>query len=519
MTFVYAPFFIPIILFATGVVCFLTPGQRPKLSLALAQAATLTAFFGAIGLAVQLALGAPETVSLSDYGLTAFAIRIDVISVAMSLCVSFVGWVVVRYAGTYLDGEDRQGAFTAWLLLTLGSVMALVLAGDLLQLVAAWIATSLFLHKLLLFYADRPNAQRAARKKFITARLSDSALIGAVILLNEAYGTTDIAAILDAARNNIGGTAAVWGAALLAAAALLKSAQIPAHGWLIEVMETPTPVSALLHAGVINAGGFLLIRMADVMMLSPVVLAALVIIGGLTALFGSVVMLTQSAVKTSLAWSTVAQMGFMILECGLGLFPLALLHILAHSLYKAHSFLASGGAVERITATRRLGGVAIPSSVAVISAFLAALSIYTLVGVAFGFQDKSPQAIALGAILIFGVAYLFAQGLADLAPRQLTVRTTLYAFATSISYFVLQSFAEQLTAGALPVPHPPASLEWLLIAVTVTSFALTAVLQGMLPLWVNHPAVAGLRVHISNGLYFNAVFDRIVGGWNVRKHS
>jgi NAD(P)H-quinone oxidoreductase subunit 5 len=186
---------------------------------------------------------------------------------------------------------------------------------------------------------------------------------------------------------------------------LLKSAQFPTHGWLTEVMKTPTPVSALLHAGVINAGGFLLIRFADVMLLAPGVLAALVMFGGFTALFGRLVMLTQPAVKTSLAWSTVAQMGFMILECGLALFPLALLHIVAHSLYKVHSFLASGTAVENVAAIRRPGPVAVPKSGAVARAFLLAVAIYGLVGFAFGFQNKSPQAIALGAILIFGVAY------------------------------------------------------------------------------------------------------------------
>jgi NAD(P)H-quinone oxidoreductase subunit 5 len=107
-------------------------------------------------------------------------------------------------------------------------------------------------------------------------------------------------------------------------------------------METPTPVSALLHAGVINGGGFLLIRFADVMLLAPGVLAVLAMLGGFTALFGGLAMLSQSAVKNSLAWSTIAQMGFMIMQCGLALFPLALLHIVAHSLYKAHAFLASG---------------------------------------------------------------------------------------------------------------------------------------------------------------------------------
>jgi NAD(P)H-quinone oxidoreductase subunit 5 len=141
-------------------------------------------------------------------------------------------------------------------------------------------------------------------------------------------------------------------------------------------METPTPVSALLHAGVINAGGFLLIRFADVMLLSPGVLAVLVMLGGFTALFGGLVMLTQSAVKTSLAWSTVAQMGFMILQCGLALFPLALLHIVAHSLYKAHAFLASGQAVDGVASIRRPGPVAIPNGLAVGRAFILALVIY-----------------------------------------------------------------------------------------------------------------------------------------------
>jgi hypothetical protein len=175
------------------------------------------------------------------------------------------------------------------------------------------------------------------------------------LILMASYGTGDIASILNASIRWAGARRDL-GRRLLALAAMLKSAQFPTHGWLTEVMETPTPVSALLHAGVINAGGFLLIRFADVMLLAPGVLAVLVMIGGFTALFGGLVMLTQSAVKTSLAWSTVAQMGFMILQCGLALFPLALLHIVAHSLYKAHAFLASGQA--RSIWSRRSGGPA-----------------------------------------------------------------------------------------------------------------------------------------------------------------
>lgn len=427
--------------------------------------------------------------------------------------------VTTGTSGSSRYGESRQGAFTGWLCLTLAAVLFLVAAGNLAQLVLSWIATSLFLHRLLLFYPDRVAARRAARKKFITARAGDAALLGAAGLLVATYGSADIGAILKAARAGEGGNIAVAAAGLLALAAMLKSAQFPTHGWLTEVMETPTPVSALLHAGVINAGGFLLIRFADVMLLSSGTLAVLVMAGGFTALFGSLVMLTQPAVKTSLAWSTVAQMGFMILECGLALFPLALLHIVAHSLYKAHSFLASGGAVERVASIRGPGPVAIPDAGAVGRAFAAALAIYVVVGLGFGLTHKSPQAIALGAILIFGVAYMLAQGFADAAPRALTRRTAIYAVATSVGYFALQTAATSLTTGALPATPSPGPLQWALIALAVISFGLVAVVQAMFPLWAYHPAAAGLRVHLSNGFYANAVFDRIAGGWSSRGAS
>jgi NAD(P)H-quinone oxidoreductase subunit 5 len=312
---------------------------------------------------------------------------------------------------------------------------------------------------------------------------------------------------------------ATWVAAALALAAILKSAQFPTHGWLTEVMETPTPVSALLHAGVINAGGFLLIRFSDVMLLSPGVLAVLVMLGGFTALFGGLVMLTQSAVKTSLAWSTVAQMGFMILQCGLALFPLALLHIVAHSLYKAHAFLASGQAVDGVAAIRRPGPVAIPNGTAVVRAFLIALAIYAVVGFVFGITGKSPQAIALGAILIFGVAYLLAQGLADAAPKVLTQRTALYSLAAATGYFALQTGAEWLMAGTLPATPAPGPLEWALIVLALLSFGLVAIAQALFPLWAYHPASAGLRVHLANGLYINAVFDKLLRGWSIKRAS
>ena len=516
MHFYLLPLTAPLILLLVAAFAALAPARRPKALLFATSAATLFAL--AVSLASTFMMvfygsGTSTNIGISGIGLSA---RVDIISITMLVLVSFVGWVVMRYAATYLDGEPRQAQFTGWALATLASVLLLVVAGNLWLFVAAWVATSLFLHKLLLFYPERIAAQRAAHKKFITARLADAALIAAALLLVNAYGSADIATILQQAKSGFAPASALWAAVFLAIAALFKSAQFPVHGWLTEVMETPTPVSAMLHAGVINAGGFLLIRFADIMLLSPGVLAFLVMIGGFTAIFGGLVMLAQPAVKTSLAWSTVAQMGFMILQCGLALFPLALLHIVAHSLYKAHSFLASGGAVERVAAIKRPGAVAVPSGSAVVRAFILALVIYTCVGLLFGFNNKSPQAIALGAILIFGVAYLLAQGLADLAPRALTLRTALYSVAAATSYFALQTGAIWLTTGALPATPIPGPLEWVLMALAVFSFGLVAIAQALFPLWAHHPAAAGLRVHLTNGLYANAVFDRVIGGWSTR---
>lgn len=501
---------------AFGLIGLMAPDRAARgISLAL-ETTMLGLLAAALAGLVQVAGDAPYTADILTVRRAGLSLRMDVVSLPMIALVAFIGWVVLRYQRTYLAEEPRRAPFTGWLAVTLGSVLLFASAGNLLQLVLALVATSLGINRLLLFYPGRAAAQRAARKQFITARIADGVLVIGVGLLAFAYGTVDIAAILEAARADEGGLAAQLAAMCLALAAIIISAQFPLHGWLSEVMEAPTPVSALLHAGVINAGGLLLIRFADVMLLAPPVLAGLVMIGGFTALFGGLVMLTQPAVKTSLAWSTASQMGFMIMQCGLALFPLALLHILAHSLYKAHSFLASGGAVEQIAAFKRPGPVAVPDARAVAIAFLAALGIYAAMSLGLNLGDKSPQASALGAILIFGVAYLLAQGLAGSAPAALMRRMVIYSLAASLGYFVLHAAAMGFTAGTLPAPPRPDALEWVLIGLAVVSFGFVAVAQSMFPLWAYHPAAAGLRVHLSNGLYANAVLDRLLGGWALR---
>jgi NAD(P)H-quinone oxidoreductase subunit 5 len=187
----------------------------------------------------------------------------------------------------------------------------------------------------------------AAHKKFIASRLGDLMLLGGFMILGlhaDSFEMDQVFQRLAGAQTL--STSVHLAVVLVAIAAMIKCAQLPLHGWLIQVMEAPTPVSALLHAGVVNLGGFMLIRLAPLINTTSAAQDLLVIVGCTSAVLASLVATTRISIKVHLAWSTCAQMGFMLMECGLGLYGLALLHLLAHSLYKAHEFLGSGSTVS-----------------------------------------------------------------------------------------------------------------------------------------------------------------------------
>jgi NAD(P)H-quinone oxidoreductase subunit 5 len=509
----------PAILLLAALVMLARPGRRPGAASWLPETATLVAAGFAVAGLVQLLIAGPAQITFGD-GPLALVLRLDAVSATMSLLVAFIGWIVMRYARSYMDGATREGRFHGLMLATVAAVLVLVHAGSLSVLVLAFMAIGATLRQLLLFYPDRAAARRAATKFALVWHAGDAALILATAILIGTTGFGDVTSLAATASEglSLSGNLAV---VLLVLAAAMKTAAFPLHGWLTEVMEAPTPVSALLHAGIVNAGGFLLIRLAELVQASPAAMAALVMLGGLTALFGAVVMLTQSAIKTALAWSTVAQMGFMLLQCGLGLWALALLHIVAHSMYKAHAFLSSGGAVQAIAGLRRPGPVAVPRLGAVLKSFALAIVLFAAVATVFTLVagPKTPQALALGAMLIFGVAYLVAQGLADAAPAALTRRTAVAALGAAAAYFTFQLGAEAVWGPHLPAAPAPGPLEWALLVLAVLSFGLVAFAQALFPLWSHHPATAGLRVHLANGLYLNALLDRLIGGFRAAKSS
>jgi len=275
-------------------------------------------------------------------------VRIDSVTVSVLLLISLVGAVVVRYSSVYLGGDAHERRYVRRLLATLAAVSVVVVANHLLLLAAAWAAASVAMHGLLTFFGDRPVAVAVAHKKFLLARVADVCMLGAVVAFGTTFSTLRIDAIVD---RSVVTTGLPWGVRvgilLVAIAVVLKCAQLPFHGWLIQVMEAPTPVSALLHAGVVNLGGVVLLRFAPIVDRSVETRSLLVICGVLTAILASLVMTTRVSVKVALAWSTCAQMGFMLMQCGLGIWEMALLHLLAHSVYKAYAFLGAGGTVRQ----------------------------------------------------------------------------------------------------------------------------------------------------------------------------
>jgi NAD(P)H-quinone oxidoreductase subunit 5 len=433
------------ILYATGCVLVLSrPGQYWRIAIAISALALIATLAGAVG-AIAWSLFAP--------------LSIDKLGMTGALLVSLLGWVIVNYSSRYMAGEPNQRRFVNAMLFTLASVSLLVVSQHLVVIVLAWSGTSIGLHFLLTHYQERKAAQVVAHKKFLVSRLAELCLLAALVLVYQATGSLTVDGLVAHVHNLEALPATLHGAAVLVAlAVILKSAQLPLHGWLIQVMEAPTPVSALLHAGVVNIGGFVLIRLAELVSMAPAAQTILVVFGSLTAVLASLVMMTRISIKVRLAWSTCAQMGFMLMEVGLGLYELALLHLVAHSLYKAHAFLSAGSAVEVARsndflpdreANRSplwyLGAVVLSGALVAVSAviwqlFLPAFALpaLALVIVALGLapllwleQEGRPALLLRGCALVLGLTQLYMIWhvlFAGLAPAPVAVATPLTAW-------------------------------------------------------------------------------------------
>ncbi len=278
-------------------------------------------------------------------------LALDRLSGVTGLFVAMVGWVVHRFAARAMEGHRGRSRFLSTLAGTVCMAFLFACASNLLLLAVAWLLLGAGVHLLLLFGSGTRVGWLALRRKFVAARLGEASLLAALALLWWRSGSLEVGDCLAATRD-MSVTAVTPIAVLLAVAAAARSVQVPFHAWLPDTMDAPTPVSALLHAGIVNAGGILLIRFAPVVVRVPEAWLSLSIIGTATIVVGTLAMAQQGRLKQALAWSTVAQMGFMVVQCALAAFPAALLHLVGHGAWKAQAFLRSG---EAPTPTRPTG--------------------------------------------------------------------------------------------------------------------------------------------------------------------
>lgn len=459
-----------------------------------------------VGLATQFGLGAALLAlgcAIAGAGSVHPWLRVDLPGAVVLLLVAFIGWVIARYSATAVRAEPGEAAYARWLAATLAGALTVVVSNHVALLALAWWFTSFSLHRLLRFYAHRPAARIAAHKKFLMARMADACLALACVLLWHSAGTMRLdelgawAAKLPSLP--LEASAAVL---LFALAAILKCAQLPFHGWLIQVMEAPTPVSALLHAGVVNLGGFVLLRLAPLVALSPSAQALLVVVGTASAVLAALVMTTRISIKVSLAWSTCAQMGFMLMQCGLGLWEMALLHLVAHSLYKAHAFLGAGDTVQQVRVSRLLPG-AEPSAPRQWLATCAGVLVVAVAAFAWKIDPlRDPALLAMGAIVSLALAPLLAGASGARGNPLLLLRAWATAFAVACIYFGLHTVLARWVAPGVPATQ---ALWW----IPALAFAALGVLQ---PLLASPTSALAQRLHpfFYGGLFLDEAVSRLL---------
>jgi len=452
----------------------------------------------------------------SSWGL----LQLDALGSLMLATIALVGAVVARFALRYLHRDPAQRAFSIWLSYTLAAISTLPLASNLVVLFLAWVMSSHGLHRLLTLYAERPAAVWAARRKFVISRLGDLFLASAFVWIYAEWGSLEFQAIFErASADALAGRDApfFWIASLVILGAITKSAQFPFHTWLPDTMESPTPVSALMHAGIINAGGFLLVRMSPLLALAPNALTWLAFVGAFSAMTTSLIMLTQNDVKRKLAFSTTSQMGFMMLQVGLGAFGAAMLHIVGHSFYKAHAFLSAGSWVDPKGVSGTHAHLAPPASLARIAG-----------ATAIGFALAVGAVLALGVdpaqkpggwVLVCVLAIALAQGVviwtslstsSPWHPRNVAI-VGLAGGVFPVVYLGLAAFVDALLAGSISRPvlavADPASP---LGAALVLMFVAAMALQMLRPTAVSGAAWTHLYILLRNGFHLGEIQDRWV---------
>jgi NADH-quinone oxidoreductase subunit L len=348
-----------------------------------------------------------------------FDLQMDQLTVVMLLVVTGVGFLIHIYSTGYMAHESGYYRFFSYLNLFMFFMLILVLAANYVLLFVGWEGVGLCSYLLIGFYFLRKSASDAGKKAFIVNRIGDFGFMLGMFLLFRTFGTLDFKGVFDAASGPSWGHEA-WGqfgtmtiaCLLLFMGATGKSAQLPLYVWLPDAMEGPTPVSALIHAAtMVTAGVYVVARSHILFVHSETAMVIVAVIGCATAFFAATIGLVQTDIKKVLAYSTVSQLGYMFLACGVGAFSAGIFHLMTHAFFKALLFLAAGSVIHAMGGEqdmRKMGGLSTKIKYTYWTMLIATLAIAGIPPLA-GFFSK--DAILLSAFQIEGGHPLYAIGL------------------------------------------------------------------------------------------------------------
>jgi NADH-quinone oxidoreductase subunit L len=369
--------------------------------------------------------GGPHDMTLFTWAVSggfqaSIGIHIDALTAVMLLLVTIVSALVHLYTVGYMHGDRGYARFFAYIGLFTFSMLMLVTAANLLQLYIFWEAVGLCSYLLIAHWYERPSAAAAATKAFVVNRVGDFGFALGIFLIFRLVGSLDYDKVFAELPRHAGETISVAGfdlpavtliALLLFMGAVGKSAQLPLHVWLPDAMEGPTPISALIHAAtMVTAGVFMIARLIPIFNLSPAAMDVIATTGAVTALFAATIALTQNDIKRVVAYSTVSQLGYMVMACGLGASIGGIFHLLTHGAFKALLFLGCGSVIHAMAGEqdlRKMGGLKSRLPVTYVTFYIGALALAGIPPLA-GFFSKDEilyRALVSGdvGIVFYGV--------------------------------------------------------------------------------------------------------------------
>jgi NADH-quinone oxidoreductase subunit L len=323
----------------------------------LAVALSASSFFVGLGLLIQM-MGRPaeeravsqqlfQWITVGTFQVP-FGLHLDQLSIAFVMLITGVGTLIHIYSIGYMAHDENRRRFFAYLNLFVAAMLLLVLADSYLLIYVGWEGVGLASYLLISFYQHKPSAATAGKKAFIVNRVGDAGLAIAIMLMFTTFGTVTFTGV-DAGAGQASSQHLTWMGLALLLAACGKSAQFPLQSWLLDAMEGPTPVSALIHAAtMVTAGVYLIVRAHAIFDLSQTARTAVVAIGAITLLLGAFIGTAKDDIKKGLAGSTMSQIGYMVLAAGLGPvgYVFAIFHLLTHGMFKAGLFLGAGSVMH-----------------------------------------------------------------------------------------------------------------------------------------------------------------------------